>query len=312
MKKLRKNLGFMLVVALLVGCGSGIKEPPMETVKEIVLDTLAEKEGINETARETVKETVRETVQESVEESKKETVEEKGKETINEVTPSKEKKATESIKNKSVSKTSEKSVKKKSNKEIAKEVLNGEWGTGSSRKSRLEKAGYNYNEIQTLVNEMVPATPVEVSVEQGTSQGSNQVTQQTESTQAFNSVMINGYELPISNVNTQARLDAKYQELVNWGSEYVGHKTVGGGSIYLAVHRDSYGWLVQQANSITFKDINGNTKTYYRVGTVGPLYAGEEIPDDPVSYLYGNQGDAIAIQTCIDGSDTVSYAHIFR
>lgn len=45
-------------------------------------------------------------------------------------------------------------VIKKSNQEIAKEVLAGKWGNGTARKTALEKAGYNYNEIQKLVNAM--------------------------------------------------------------------------------------------------------------------------------------------------------------
>lgn len=42
---------------------------------------------------------------------------------------------------------------KKSNEEIAKEVIAGKWGNGSARKTALEKAGYNYNTIQKIVNE---------------------------------------------------------------------------------------------------------------------------------------------------------------
>lgn len=44
---------------------------------------------------------------------------------------------------------------KKTNKEIAKEVLEGKWGTKTSNPSRkklLTMAGYDYNEIQRLVN----------------------------------------------------------------------------------------------------------------------------------------------------------------
>lgn len=41
---------------------------------------------------------------------------------------------------------------KKSIDEIAKEVINGKWGNGTDRKNRLEKAGYNYNEVQKKVN----------------------------------------------------------------------------------------------------------------------------------------------------------------
>ena len=42
---------------------------------------------------------------------------------------------------------------KKSNEEIAQEVINGKWGNGNDRKSRLQKAGYDYSIIQKLVNQ---------------------------------------------------------------------------------------------------------------------------------------------------------------
>lgn len=42
---------------------------------------------------------------------------------------------------------------KKSNEEIANEVIQGKWGNGSDRKNRLEAAGYNYSEIQSIVNQ---------------------------------------------------------------------------------------------------------------------------------------------------------------
>ena len=46
-------------------------------------------------------------------------------------------------------------AKRKSNAEIAKEVIAGKWGNGDDRKNRLTKAGYNYNTIQKLVNNLV-------------------------------------------------------------------------------------------------------------------------------------------------------------
>lgn len=45
-------------------------------------------------------------------------------------------------------------VNKKTNQEIAKEVLDGKWGNGTDRKNRLTAAGYNYTEVQKIVNEM--------------------------------------------------------------------------------------------------------------------------------------------------------------
>ena len=47
---------------------------------------------------------------------------------------------------------------KKSNETIAQEVINGAWGNGNDRKSRLTAAGYDYNAIQAIVNKKAGAT----------------------------------------------------------------------------------------------------------------------------------------------------------
>ena len=44
---------------------------------------------------------------------------------------------------------------KKSNEEIAREVIAGKWGNGNTRKSKLTKAGYDYEAIRKLVNQMI-------------------------------------------------------------------------------------------------------------------------------------------------------------
>lgn len=44
---------------------------------------------------------------------------------------------------------------KKSNEEIAREVVQGKWGNGATRKKKLTDAGYNYSAIQKLVNKMM-------------------------------------------------------------------------------------------------------------------------------------------------------------
>lgn len=43
----------------------------------------------------------------------------------------------------------------KSLEDVAKEVLAGEWGNGADRKNRLTQAGYNYSEVQAIVNRLV-------------------------------------------------------------------------------------------------------------------------------------------------------------
>lgn len=54
---------------------------------------------------------------------------------------------------------------KKSNAEIANEIIAGRWGNGAERKQRLTEAGYNYSEIQNIVNKNVGA-PAKKSVEE--------------------------------------------------------------------------------------------------------------------------------------------------
>lgn len=44
---------------------------------------------------------------------------------------------------------------KKTNLQIAKEVIQGKWGNGTIRKIKLKNAGYDYKEIQKLVNQLL-------------------------------------------------------------------------------------------------------------------------------------------------------------
>lgn len=56
---------------------------------------------------------------------------------------------------------------KKSNAEVAREVMAGKWGNGATRKSNLEKAGYNYNAIQVEVNKLVAPKPPTKAIKVG-------------------------------------------------------------------------------------------------------------------------------------------------
>ena len=44
---------------------------------------------------------------------------------------------------------------KKSVEEVAKEVIEGKWGNGEERKTKLREAGYSYTEVQNKVNELM-------------------------------------------------------------------------------------------------------------------------------------------------------------
>lgn len=39
--------------------------------------------------------------------------------------------------------------------DIANEVMQGLWGVGDERKRRINKAGYDYNTVQSMVNQMI-------------------------------------------------------------------------------------------------------------------------------------------------------------
>ena len=43
----------------------------------------------------------------------------------------------------------------KSVDEIAKEVIQGKWGNGDERKTKLTSAGYDYGKVQARVNELM-------------------------------------------------------------------------------------------------------------------------------------------------------------
>lgn len=43
----------------------------------------------------------------------------------------------------------------KSELEIAKEVMQGKWGTGKAREKAIWNAGYDYNAVQAMVNQMI-------------------------------------------------------------------------------------------------------------------------------------------------------------
>ena len=46
-------------------------------------------------------------------------------------------------------------AKKSKVEELAKEVIQGKWGNGQERKDKLTAAGYDYHEVQALVNKLL-------------------------------------------------------------------------------------------------------------------------------------------------------------
>lgn len=57
-------------------------------------------------------------------------------------------------------KNSNKIISSKSIETLAREVIDGKWGNGDIRKNKLTKAGYNYNQVQKKVNELLKVNKV--------------------------------------------------------------------------------------------------------------------------------------------------------
>lgn len=55
---------------------------------------------------------------------------------------------------------------KKTITEIAQEVIDGKWGNGTARKTKLTAAGYDYSAVQTKVNELLKSTSSTKTVEE--------------------------------------------------------------------------------------------------------------------------------------------------
>lgn len=120
-----------------------------------------------------------------------------------------------------------------------------------------------------------------------------------------NSIMTSsGLYLPIVNSYSQGRLDARNKEILNWFYTVTGNKTINSNnSYYLAIHNSPYGTRAVSSGSLVFKDVNGNTRTYYKSYT-SPVFKynsssgpGYDFAD---KVIYGHYGNAIAIQTCIN------------
>lgn len=55
----------------------------------------------------------------------------------------------------------------KSVTEVAKEVIDGKWGNGNTRRNKLTNAGYNYSEVQAKVNELLSEKSTTPSIKVG-------------------------------------------------------------------------------------------------------------------------------------------------
>lgn len=121
------------------------------------------------------------------------------------------------------------------------------------------------------------------------------------------SVYTSGRVFGISNVNTQSRLDLRRREFVNWTSPLTPSKKHGDGrSLWLTIHRDTYGHILGQ-KYLWFKDSSGVTKKYTLVGHRDFPYR-ETANEYQVEIYNSTTQEGIYLQTCL----TNNYISPFR
>ena len=145
------------ITDLIKNAFGGNKEETEKKVTEVKETVQKTAEKVAEEVKETTKETANQlkgfsrTVAEKAEETAQK-VEEKAEETVKSARQAMLEKATQ---------VREKVDEKKAEAEIeaiAKEVIQGKWGNGQERADRLRAAGYDYQTVQTKVNDILHGT----------------------------------------------------------------------------------------------------------------------------------------------------------
>lgn len=141
----------------------------------------------------------------------------------------------------SVTEESTTEVIKKTNDEIAKEVLAGKWGNNPERKKRIEEAGYDYEEIQKLVDNLTPA-PIETS-KPSIKQPNNQ-TSYSENPRKFISDGVIYYGGYVWTWYSQRSLPGYGLNIPGRHVDKDGFVCDGDGYICLAYHSDCHGMII--------------------------------------------------------------------
>lgn len=329
MKKIfRNSLIVLLLVGLTAGCqvkvdlketatentqiiasedntsNTSSKASKVELKEEILKETDASKET-EKTSKEVI-----ETSTTKGSQTSSETIKETSKAVVTEKTTVKDT-TQETTKVEQISQTT--TVAKKSLEEIVNDVLNGKYGNGEERYSRLEAEGYNYDEVQAEINKRYAPAKQQTN---NASQSQTQAQQQNNTSQSstsivdqmpLNSLYINGYIFPIIAGHTQYVIDTAGHRIVNWYGDTTGPKYVGGSVRYFALHNIPYGQAVYNASQVTLKDYNGNVKTYNLQWVSGVIADGTPADAYQTAFMDGNGGDQVVIQTCIDAAANYRY-----
>lgn len=135
------------------------------------------------------------------------------------------------------------------NEEVAEAVIRGEYGNGSERVAKIESMGYNYVEIQKIVNKLFPRNTEEIKEYKS------------------NTVYIKNTSMPfiISNYENQARdIDGTYRTWVTTGY-YPNWSPDDNHGTFFAQHNNRGGDIIMKldyGDVITVTDLDGTPYKY--------------------------------------------------
>lgn len=156
-QKLRKTLSLTLLILSLTSCQTYVvytqETPNSQTTIVETQEVKQESKTQKSKSRETLKKNTKKTTSATTEKIKENVREVKETKQTTKASKTTVKETSTEIKQTTVKET-------KSIEEVAKDVLNGKYGNGEQRRVQLKKEGYNYNEVQTAVEKLIP-TPTQ-------------------------------------------------------------------------------------------------------------------------------------------------------
>jgi hypothetical protein len=136
----------------------------------------------------------------------------------------------------------------KSNEDIAKEVINGLWGTGDERKSKLTAAGYDYSTIQSIVDESMNKYTTTIE-----SNNSNNTSSASSSTSSYGMSYVKNFSRGTYYAYGGSRYGGSGRSLIDCS---YGNGTVKG-SIASSYLYNNYGYNYNGKRTMVYLEISG-------------------------------------------------------
>lgn len=204
-----------------------------------------------------------------------------------------------------------KATQKLSSEEVAKKVLRGEYGHGDDRRKNLEAEGYNYEEIQRTVNDLVATSEPETTQAPTNKPSTTQATTTAKvvPSQPAGTMVINGRTYYVGSFFGYYWDINALQSYIDKGYISTGRHpfiATDGKGTYIAGHAPGVlgplRWSVGKGTNISVVDNNGYHRNYTVTSVV---YTGviESYDQGGIGYLFTmlDSEESLVIQHCQDG-----------